>query len=867
LAIVDLKVFRERVRALYRLAAPYDDGRRATQGDLAEAVGLTRPELSSRLNGSTKTRLTERDAKAIIKTLCEWSAITSQAEAQELIALAGFPPFSSSEWQLPPLDMLSSPPGIELTTGEGRNRRGNLPQSLTSLIGRAEVQTTVSQLLTDNRLVTLIGPGGVGKSSLALAVAHNLSSLFADGAYLVELATLIEGSQIAPAICRAIGVTLQAEQTPLNTLLTTLADTNLLLVLDCCEHLVDEVARVVSQLLAAVPNLHLLATSRERLRIGGETPWEVPTLTLPQSSHALTPDAALRYEAIQLFCERAAAAAGGFRLSESRVAAVYDICVQLDGLPLAIELAAARVRLLSVEQIRAQLTNRFALLREGRRGDPRHQTLRAMIDWSYLLLSEEEQLCFRRVAVFPQDFSLEAAESLVEGNSQFAEFGSLLDKSLLRRLVGGDEQDGQDEQPRFAMLESIREYALELTSSSESEANRRHHADYFLQVAETSKDDEQSPQRRQRWMDQLETEHINLRTALTYLLDRAEPDHKATRLAVAASGFWFMRGYWEEGQRVFDTVVANGPNEPTLLRAKALHANALFSGVRGYHEQAISLYHLSLIIYRQLGEQSAIARGCSNLAMIAMEDGDYELAGVYLQESLAIARRLGDPLVLSNIIQRLGVVALQLGNYAEAESLSRESLRIRQQLNEPRWVASSMTVLGGVLLQQGRHDEAHQLASEALAIARTINFRERIGVALQLLGEIAYSQRDYPLAASLYRQSLRLRQEMGNLPGTFESLEAVANAEAMQGHGRAAARLGGAADSLYRKHKLARLAADDQQRLATVAAAVAQIGQASFDQQWAAGSNLSRANAVEEALEGRDNEPDAIVASYKRAAD
>ncbi|MCI0354796.1 MAG: AfsR/SARP family transcriptional regulator, partial [Acidobacteria bacterium] len=428
-------------------------------------------------------------------------------------------------------------------------RRHNLPIPLTSFIGRVHEQAEVQRLLTTTRLLTLAGPGGCGKSRLALVVAADQVADYPDGAWLVELAALADPLLLPQAVATTLDVREEPQRPLIATLTNALQSRVLLLVLDNCEHLIDACAHLVQTLLGACPQLQILATSREALGLAGETVWPVPPLSLPDSRHLPSIEWLGQAEAIQLFVERAGAALPTFALTDENAPAVAQVCQRLDGMPLAIELAAARVKVLTVPQIAARLDDCFKLLAAGSRTIvSRHQTLRAAIDWSYELLSEQERVLFQRLAVFEGGFTLEATEGVcagrgIEPDDILELLSHLVDKSL---VVVGTQQQGRE--ARYRLLETIRQYARDkLLGSAEAEIIRQQHAAYYLTLAEQAELKLQGLEQL-AWLDRLEVEHDNLRAALRWSQAEAQAGETGLRLAGTLGLFWYLHGHWSEGR-------------------------------------------------------------------------------------------------------------------------------------------------------------------------------------------------------------------------------------------------------------------------------------------------------------------------------
>ena len=459
----------------------------------------------------------------------------------------------------------------------------NLPLQLTSFVGREREMAQVRELLEDNRLLTFTGPGGSGKTRLALVVASGLGRGFEDGVWLVELASLSDPELVPQAVASVLGVR-ETPGTPLvDSLRIHLGSRGVLLVLDNCEHLVEACASLAEALLHSCPNLRILATSREALGVSGETIFAIPPLSLPDPRRLPALESLPRYEATRLFVERAKAARHGFSLTEGNAMAVAQVCYRLDGIPLAIELAAARIRVLSAEQISSRLDDSFRLLTGGGRSALAHQrTLRTAMDWSHELLSEEEQAMLRRLSVFAGGFTLEAAETVgtgegIEGDEILDLLASLVDKSLV--LVD------QQEEIRYRLLETVRQYGREkLEESGEAERVRRRHANYYLALAEEAErglsGSDQAP-----WLARLETEHDNLRAALRWSLGGGEAE-PGLGLAAALWSFWYTRGHLSEGRRWLESAVFENGRLRTRTKARALGGAGYIALFQGEYEAA-----------------------------------------------------------------------------------------------------------------------------------------------------------------------------------------------------------------------------------------------------------------------------------------
>jgi predicted ATPase/DNA-binding SARP family transcriptional activator len=617
-----------------------------------------------------------------------------------------------------------------------------LPLPLTELIGREEAVRELTELLEraptqgGYRLVTLTGAGGIGKTRLALQVATELKDQFPDGVCFVELAALSDGALVAATVAASLGMGEPADRPVLESLCVALRDREVLLALDNCEHLAAACAGFADELLRRCAGVRILATSRQPLGLVGEVAWRVPSVEVPGSSllPAGVKDAVsyfLEYAAVRLFVARAQQADRGFRLTPRDAATVAQICRQLDGVPLAIELAAARARAMPVETIATRLEDRFQLLTGGSRTAlPRQQTLRGAIDWSYELLSEAERRLLRRLSVFAGGWTLEAAEAVVSGQwSVVSEPASrlrapsghvvcLLPSDVLDLLTSLVEKslvvyEEQEARARYRLLETVRQYFSErLLESGEGEAIRRQHLDHFLALAEEAEPQLTGAQQGE-WLERLETEHDNLRTALAWCFapvdapaggrsgTRHPPPatlhrHEAgLRLAGALWRFWSVRGHLTEGRERLAQALASAP-EATTGRAKALETAGTLAYRQADYGSARMLHEESLAIRRELGDRAGIAASLRNLALVAYQQGDYGTARSLQEESLAIRRELGDRVGIAASLQDLALLAYSQGDYRTARSFYEESLAIRRELGERRGIAASLEALAAL---------------------------------------------------------------------------------------------------------------------------------------------------------------------------
>jgi predicted ATPase/class 3 adenylate cyclase len=669
----------------------------------------------------------------------------------------------------------------------------NLPAQVTSFVGREKEIAEIKQLLAGTRLLTLTGSGGAGKTRLALQVAGELLGTYADGVWLVELAAVSDPSLIAQAIASALEMRDEARRPLLETLRDYLHGRELLLVLDNCEHLIDDAARLADSLLRSAPRLKILATSREPLAIAGEITYRVPSLRLADP-HALPPVASLLdYEAIRLFVERAALAQPGFALTDANAAAVVEICARLDGIPLAIELAAARVRSLPVEQIRARLGDRFHLLTAGSRAAlPRQQTLRATVDWSYALLSEPEQALFRRLAVFAGGWAAEATEAIGGPADDFLDLQTrLVDKSLV--LV-----DSGPNVTRYRMLETVHEYAAErLAESGERAAARQSHAAYFLALAQEA-EPHLGDASREAWLARLADDDENLRVALAHLREDGQPG-PALAMAGALWRFWEVRGGYAEARAQLAELLAQaGTAASASARAKALLAAGAMAYYQGDYEWAGARCAEALAIYRGLEDRAGVAWTLVYQGWAAVERGDYAAARALLGESLAIARALGDRQAAGSALSRLAMAAAYEGDYAPAKGYLDEGVPLFRQLGDKMGLAQALTYLGLVLMQLRDFEAAQAADEESFALCHELGYRRGQSFSVVLLAFL-YLQRGLVEAAlPLMKEGLANFREMGDRFGAVMALAGMALLAGLRSQPELAVRLAAAAAAQHR---------------------------------------------------------------------
>ena len=741
----------------------------------------------------------------------------------------------------------------------------NLPVQLSHFIGRDHARAEIKPLIWSARLLTLIGPGGCGKTRLALKIANELLDAFQDGVWFIELAPLADAALIPRTIMSALDIPEQSGRALADTLTNQLRPRELLLVLDNCEHLIAGCAELVVTLLRHCPALKILATSREALNLTGEMTWTVPPLSMIDPQSATDAATLQTSEAACLFLDRASAAQSDFAVSDPTAPAIAQICQRLDGMPLAIELAAARVRALTVDQIAARLDNRFSLLSFGDRTAPaRHQTLRAMIDWSYGLLDRAEKTLFRRLAIFSGGWSLEAAEAVcADGdlavNDVLAVLSRLVDKSLV--IV-----DRSHSTARYHFLETIRQYALEkLVEAAEVDRLRGSHLAYFIQWAETA-ESHLHTRDQLSWLARYETDHDNLRAAL----DWSQSDHRlateALHLVAACGRFWRMHGYFSEGrQHLSKALASSDAQDHTATRARALNSLAHLMYLQSDYPAMRPVADEAYSIWRELGAagRSGMAFALGLLGELATEEGDYDRAPHFLEEALEIYRELGDTRGVGEMYMQLGWASMRVGDYPRAAEHLGRFLTLAQQVGDPHLLAFAYSGLGEVAVRQGQYDRAVSWLEQGLALNRDRGDKWGVSTLLGSLGWVALRQRDFDRMRDRLSESISIRTETGDKGGLAWCLEKLAEAACLQGRTAIAVEIFGAAAALRTPLGSVIDPADrlDYDRL--IAELRSTLGDKAFAANWAKGEAASLNDTIAAALA----EPDRPLKPIESAKD
>ncbi len=742
------------------------------------------------------------------------------------------------------------------------------------MIGREQEVEAVLAFLAkvELRLLTLTGPGGVGKTRLALRVARQIKSTQGMEVVYVRLATITESTLVRPAIAQAIGVPVGDHRTLMTRLLQAIGDRSMLLVLDNFEQVITE-AVTVAEILSQCPNVKVLVTSRMPLHIQGEQEFPVPPLESPGLDTSISLKELAANDAVALFVQRAQATTPEFTLTERNARTVAAICARLDGLPLAIELAAAQIRIFTSESLLARLNDRLAVLTGGPRDMPsRQRTMRGAIQWSYDLLTPEEQIVFRRLSIFSGTFSLSAATEILgfpardadghDGEIDYLEcMLSLIDKSLVIRVTSDEHEY------RFRMLQTIREFGLsQLDCSGETDILRSRVLQFYTDLIAVQEEDFLGPSQAQV-MRRLDHEVSNLRLALQAGLDLDGPASlNGVRLASMLWRYWLVRGQLSEGSRWLSRALNRATDVPTVERAKALNNLGNLALELSQYAKAHACYDQSLELYRSVGDKSGMGDELNNLGLIDLIQGKFDTARTLLEESLAYRRELDDTSSLPSTLSNLGDIATYEGNYDQATAYQIEALEIRRMIGNKRGIALSCHNLGTIASLRGDLDTAERWFAEGMTYSDEVD--DSYSRACNLLGQgrLAVRRKRYAEGMELLTQSLRILQPMGSRRLLAEVVDALASAGAIVGHYELAARLIGSTGSMREGHNIGINARSIIEYDVLLETLIAHLGERGFQYAFDAGKRQTLDAAVEQALalasriaSDAESEPDPVA--------
>ena len=840
------------------------------------AAGLTQEALAERAGVSARgiqalERGQNRPQQETARRLAEAFGLKEQESSRFLAAVSPTPRHRHAHEDHAPATAPAAEP-------HARSPRAahNLPNALSSFIGREHEREQVRALLASARMVTLTGAGGVGKTRLALEAAAAVVGHYPDGVWLVELASLAgstdsDDPSVAVAVAQALGLRETPGRPVLESLGEHLRDKQLLLVLDNCEHLIAPSAALAGDLLRGAAGLRVLATSRERLHVRGEQVYRVPSLTIPDPKRLPPVELVGSYEAVRLFVARAQERQPDFALTAANARDMAQICARLDGIPLAIELAAARVSSLSLGTIATLLDDGFRLLTGGPRDAPsRQRTLQATLEWGHDLLDPAEQTVLRRLAAFAGGWALDAAEAVCASDG--IEAGAILD--VLDALVNKSfvvlhDPDGGG---RYRLLETVRQFAAQrLEVSGDGDATRARHLDWYLALAEQAAPALTGPEQA-AWLARLEDEHDNLRIALATAATSTEHSGKGLALAGALWRFWHLHGHLGEGRRWLEEALTRTPETEEeagmRVRARALHGAGVLATIQDDNQRALILLEQSLDLSRHLDDRRGIATALNGLGNVALQQGDYTSAATHFGESLALRRELSDTWGIATSLNNLAMVAHYQGDHAQASTLYGESLALRRDLGDTQGIAVLLNQLASIALETGDLTRAEMLYREGLALSELLGDQLGIAVSLRDLGDVLLQMYgDANEVLPLYTRSLRLLHATANKWEIAGCLEGFARAW-MRAEPERAVRLFSAAAGV---REAIGAQAPPRSRLLCgrdLAEARAALDEVVFGAMWALGQTMPLQQIIDDALatyESRQQGPPASAGEHEDA--
>jgi len=810
------------------------------QASLATHLNIEPGVLSRKLNGANKAYLNKQEVKQIVKALAKEQVISFRIEAIELLNLYSFVDwdFSLEEWNSPPLNKLEQ--GLDTfehnqTAKNSSKPPNNLSLSLNTLIGREKELKKLfahfkkTSLAATSRLITLTGTGGIGKTRLALQLAETLlqspTPIFKDGIWLVRLESLLNDALLPQQIAAVLELDEpNNDQSLIEGLAIYLEAKSVLLILDNCEHLINACSELIIYLLSQCPRLQILVTSRETLKLPGETVFKVPSLTIPDQNVPLAKIE--EFSAIALFRERAQAGDGSFTLTDNTGAGVVQICRYLAGIPLAIELAASRITVLSIREIVDSLKSNFLMLGSNNRfAPPRQQTIETTINWSYDLLSPKEQRLFRRLAIFVGGWDLEAAQA-VAGDRQDLTSNEILE--LTSKLIDASLVIKEEifEKARYRLLDIFRQYAYaKLVQHGEELLISKTHSNWCIDLVEIAepylRGAEQS-----FWLDRLEIDHFNFRAAMDWLLTQGNKGlEEGLRLSSALGWFWWVRGYTSEGTRWLDLflagIVKNYPSGELIInlavQAKALHMAGVLRQHQGDYGQATANHEQSLALRKRLNDRRGVSLNLHNLGVLAQFQNNYPQSKELYLESLAIKTELGAvPVDIAPTLHNLGIVERFLGNYAQGKEYLEASLALRTKIGDKEGIASCLDNLGAVAEGQGYYDEAQQLREKSLKLREEIGNKFGIALSKHNLALCQLRQKNYIVAKNLFNESLAISRELGDKQGIAETIYGLGDLAQAEGDYSLA-------EELYRESMLQSFAIGDKENLVYCVESLAEL--------------------------------------------